>query len=104
MMKKLCILFLFVTLMLGILAGCANNEKTTTKKIVDCSGTEVEIPTKIEKMVVTSPSAVAFMSAMNLEDKLVGTHGSIYTILGLMSSMRALMIWLCLERIQMPRN
>lgn len=48
-----------------------------TKKIVDCSGTEVEIPNDIDKVVVTNPSAVAFMTAMDLDDLLVGTHGSI---------------------------
>lgn len=47
---------------------------TATKKIVDCSGTEVEIPTDINKVVVTNPSAVAFMNAMGLDDKIVGTQ------------------------------
>ena len=48
-----------------------------TKKIIDCSGTEVEIPTKIDKVVCTNPSAVAFMNAMGVDEKIVGTHGSI---------------------------
>ena len=48
-----------------------------TKKIIDCSGTEVEIPTKIDKVVCANPSAVAFMNAMGVDEKIVGTHGSI---------------------------
>lgn len=52
-------------------------DTAATKKIIDCSGTEVEIPTKLDKVVVTNPSAVAFMNAMGLDDKIIGTHGSI---------------------------
>lgn len=58
-------------------AATSTAETSATKKIIDCSGTEVEIPTDIDKVVVTNPSAVAFMSAMDLDDLLVGTHGSI---------------------------
>ena len=42
-------------------------DTAATKKIIDCSGTEVEIPTNIDKVVVTNPSAVAFMNAMGLD-------------------------------------
>ena len=54
-----------------------NTTTSETKIIVDCSGTKVEIPSKLDKVVVTNPSAVAFMNAMGLDDKIVGTHGSI---------------------------
>lgn len=76
-MKKFAGLFLAVILMMGALAGFSYAETTGTRTIVDCSGAQVEIPIEINRVVATSPAAVAFMTAMGVEDRLVGTHGSI---------------------------
>lgn len=80
-MKRIISSIVTAALVFGSMTGCGvtskNTNEPTTKKIVDCSGTEVEIPTNLDKIVVTNPSAVAFMTAMDLEDKLVGTHGAI---------------------------
>lgn len=75
-MKKY--LLLFAILLLSIFfVGCVSNNGSKTRNITDCAGVEVEIPTEINRVVVTNPSAVAFMTAMGLENKIVGTHGSI---------------------------
>lgn len=77
-MKKYLALLITSIMILGLFNGCgARKEPTSAKTVVDCSGAEVVIPEEINKVVVTSPSAVAFMTAMGLADKLVGTHGSI---------------------------
>ncbi len=75
-MKRVLLILSFV-FMLGLLSGCGTSEKANTKIITDCSGTQVEIPSNPSKVVVTSPSAVSFMNAMGLDDKIIGTHGSI---------------------------
>jgi iron complex transport system substrate-binding protein len=75
--KKSVLLLAFISLMIGMLAGCGTDTAAKTKIITDCSGAEVEIPSDLNKVVVTNPSAVAFMTAMGLSDKIVGTHGSI---------------------------
>ena len=76
-MKKVMVLFVALVLAMGLLVGCGANSQSATKTITDCSGTQVEIPSDPSKVVVTSPAAVAFMEAMGLSDKIVGTHGSI---------------------------
>ena len=52
-------------------------EKAETRIVTDCYGAQVEIPSEINKVVVTSPAAVAFMTAMGLDGKIVGTHGAV---------------------------
>ena len=76
-MKKIIALTITFILTIGIFATCAIAEEDTTKIITDCYGAQVEIPKEINKVVVTSPSAVAFMTAMGLDDKIVGTHGAV---------------------------
>ena len=76
-MKKIISLIITLILILAIFADCSAAEETTTKIITDCYGAQVEIPKEINKVVVTSPSAVAFMTAMGLDDKIVGTHGAV---------------------------
>lgn len=76
-MKKQVSFLLAFVMLFGLLTGCASNEMASTHVVVDCSGAEVEVPYEINRIVVTSPSAVSFLTAMNLQDKLVGTHGSI---------------------------
>ncbi len=75
-MKKI-ILLLTVIMSIFVFAGCSAKKKTESREITDCSGTKVTIPQEINRVVVTNPAAVAFMSAMGLSDKIVGTHGSI---------------------------
>ncbi len=76
-MKKTVILLLVISLVIGVLFGFASSEEKGTHAITDCSGAQVEIPYEINRVVVTSPAAVAFMTAMGVEDKIVGTHGSV---------------------------
>lgn len=80
-MKRITTLLMVMILALGLLSGCASNQKETTNEntirtITDCAGVEVEIPTKIDKVVCTSASAVPFLLGMGVEDKIVGAHGS----------------------------
>ena len=75
-MKKTLGFILLAALMISLLSGCGSSA-SKTRTITDCSGAKVEIPNEINKVVVTSPAAVAFMEGMGLTDKLVGTHGSI---------------------------
>lgn len=76
-MKKTPLLLVVLMLVTGLLAGCGASDKPKMKTITDCSGTQVEIPSEPTKVVVTNPAAVAFMNAMGLDSKIVGTHGSI---------------------------
>ena len=76
-MKRFLILFLMLILTTGVFVGLSYADESTTNVVTDCAGARVEVPNEIDKVVVTSPSAVAFMIAMNLGDKLVGTHGAI---------------------------
>lgn len=76
-MKKTALLLTMLLIVVGIIAGCSANKDTGKKVITDCAGVEVEIPSNPSRVVVTPPSAVAFMTAMGLSDKIVGTHGSI---------------------------
>ena len=77
MMKRFTFLLGILTFMMCMFAGCAANKESVKKVITDCGGAQVEIPSEINKVVVTNPSACAFMTAMGLSDKIVGTHGSI---------------------------
>ena len=76
-MRKVASLLLALILVMGIFTGCKINKDPETKTITDCSGTQVEIPYNPSRVVVTSPAAVSFMNAMGLDNKIVGTHGSI---------------------------
>ena len=73
-MKRFVLVFLTLVLTFSMLTFA---QASGTRTIIDCSGAEVEIPDEINSVVATSPSAVAFMTAMKLDDLLVGTHGSI---------------------------
>ncbi len=76
-MKKYIALIASLLLTAGIFAVSGFAEESATKIITDCYGAQVEIPKEIRKVVVTSPSAVAFMTAMGLDDRIVGTHGAV---------------------------
>ena len=73
----ICKLFLMLILISGVFVGLSYADESRTNIVTDCAGAQVEVPKEIHRVVVTSPSAVAFMIAMNLGDKLVGTHGSV---------------------------
>lgn len=75
-MKRIIALFVMIILSLVVFSN-VSAEGTTTRFITDCYGAQVEIPNEINKVVVTSPAAVAFMTAMGLDDKIVGTHGAV---------------------------
>ncbi len=75
-MKKLS-LVIIIALVLGMLTGCGAEMNSGNKVITDCSGAQVEIPAEVNRVVVTNPSACAYLTAMGLSDKIVGTHGSI---------------------------
>ena len=76
-MNKFITLIIPFILTLCVFTACRPAEEATTKTITDCYGAQVEIPKNINKVVVTSPSAAAFMTAMGLDNKIVGAHGSI---------------------------
>lgn len=65
-MKK--ILSLIMTLSIFVLSGCSSQ---TDRMVTDREGTEVNIPTKIEKIISTAPSNTEVLMALGLGDKLV---------------------------------
>ena len=65
-MKK--ILALIMTLSIFVLSGCSSQ---TDRMVPDREGTEVNIPTKIEKIISTAPSNTEVLMALGLGDKLV---------------------------------
>ena len=65
-MKK--ILALIMTLSIFVLSGCSSQ---TDRMVTDREGTEVNIPTKIEKIISTAPSNTEVLMALGLGDKIV---------------------------------
>lgn len=66
-----------VVISLGMFTGCGSTATdSNTRVITDCSGTDVEIPQNVERIVCTSASAVPFLLGMGVEDKIIGAHGS----------------------------
>lgn len=65
-MKK--ILALIMTLSIFVLSGCSSQ---TDRMVTDREGTEVNIQTKIEKIISTAPSNTEVLMALGLGDKLV---------------------------------
>ena len=65
-MKK--ILALIMTLSIFVLSGCSSQ---TDRMVTDREGTEVNIPTKIEKIISTAPLNTEVLMALGLGDKLV---------------------------------
>ena len=65
-MKK--ILALIMTLSIFVLSGCSSQ---TDRMVTDREGTEVNIPTKIEKIISTAPSNTEVLMALGLVDKLL---------------------------------
>ncbi len=65
-MKK--ILALIMTLSMFVMSGCSSQ---TDRTVTDREGTEVNIPTKIEKIISTAPSNTEVLMALGLGDKLV---------------------------------
>ena len=65
-MKK--ILALIMTLSIFVLSGCSSQ---TDRMVTDREGTEVNIPTKIEKIISTAPSNTEVLMALGLGHKLV---------------------------------
>ena len=62
------ILALIMTLSIFVLSGCSSQ---TDRMVTDREGTEVNIPTKIEKIISTAPSNTEVLMALGLGDKLV---------------------------------
>ena len=65
-MKK--ILALIMTLSMFVISGCSSQQDRT---VTDREGTEVNIPTKIEKIISTAPSNTEVLMELGLGDKLV---------------------------------
>ena len=57
-----------MTLSIFVLSGCSSQ---TDRMVTDREGTEVNIPTKIEKIISTAPSNTEVLMALGLGDKLV---------------------------------
>lgn len=78
-MKRITTIIVTLALICGLLVGCGSNSKenaNSSRTIIDCAGVEVVIPESVERVVCTSASAVPFLLAMGVEDKIVGAHGS----------------------------
>ncbi|MDO5138007.1 MAG: ABC transporter substrate-binding protein [Oscillospiraceae bacterium] len=76
-MKNWVAILMAVVISLGMFTGCGSTATdSNTRVITDCSGTDVEIPKNIERIVCTSASAVPFLLGMGVEDKIIGAHGS----------------------------
>ena len=73
-MKRFIISAVTLVLTAGLFSGYVSASET--REIIDCSGAEVDIPDKVERVVCTSASAVPFLLGMGVEDKIVGAHGS----------------------------
>lgn len=65
-MKK--ILALIMTLSMFVISGCSSQQD---RIVTDREGTEVNIPTKIEKIISTAPSNTEVLMALGLGEKLV---------------------------------
>lgn len=78
-MKKSINLLLILSMILSmfIISSCGKNE-TQRQTIIDMSGSSVELPKKIDRVICTSQNALEFMVAMGLEDKIIGVHKSIF--------------------------
>lgn len=74
------VMFSFVIVISAcILVACqSKNSELETKKIIDCSGVEVEIPSKINKVICPNQNAMEFMIAMGQREKLIGVHKSVF--------------------------
>ena len=78
MKKKKCLLLVLIMILsIFCLGGCAEKE-SLSNSIIDMSGTKVELPEKIDRVICTSQNALEFMVAMGLEDKIIGVHKSIF--------------------------
>ncbi len=76
-MKRVFAIILMLALSIGTLSGCVTvTIENDSRVVTDCSGAQVEVPKKIERVVCTSASAVPFLLGMGVEDKIVGAHGS----------------------------
>lgn len=76
-MKNWVAILMAVVISLGMFTGCGSTATdSNTRVITDCSGTDVEIPQNVERIVCTSASAVPFLLGMGVEDKIIGAHGS----------------------------
>lgn len=76
-MKNWAAILMAVVISLGMFTGCGSTATdSNTRVITDCSGTDVEIPQNVERIVCTSASAVPFLLGMGVEDKIIGAHGS----------------------------
>ena len=78
-MKKSINLLLILSMILSMLfiSGCGKNE-TQRQTIIDMSGSTVELPEKLDRVICTSQNALEFMVAMGLEDKIIGVHKSVF--------------------------
>ena len=67
MKKKLLSILLCLTLIFAV--GCSSD--SGQKTITDRSGSEVEVPTKIEKIISTAPSNTEILVGLGLADKII---------------------------------
>ena len=83
-MKKILVLILMVSIFMLPISGCAQKEteqadpgsQSNTRTIVDQAGNQVELPEKIERVVITSlwPLPSVYVLFQGSADKLVGMH------------------------------
>lgn len=77
-MKKYVSIIMVIVVLLSMLTACSsdktNNE--TTRKIVDITGAEIEIPNKIDEVVNLFPFGCQLMIGLGLDEYLVGISDS----------------------------
>lgn len=67
---------LFVTMCFAFVSCGAQSQDSETVTVTDMEGTQVTIPTDVDKVACISPSATDLMIAFGLGDKIVGTYRS----------------------------
>ena len=75
-MKKFFAFFVFLYTISAFLLGSNSSAEDTAHIITDCSGANVELPSDVKRIVSTNNAFCAFMTAMGLQDRLIGAHGS----------------------------
>ena len=78
-MKKCISIIMIIAVILSMLSACSLNKKENeekTRKIVDITGAEVEIPNKVNEVVNLFPFGCQLMIGLGLDEYLVGISDS----------------------------
>lgn len=73
-MKAFKKLFVFASMIIPLLCGCSATNNHQGKKITDMGGVEINLPTDINRVVVTSEPCADMMLTLGLSSKIVGAY------------------------------